>query len=630
MATVQESKTLQEVDLDKTDELPVLDTSKFLVAEKDPGATARIDLNATTSDTDRHPRIDLPALIDSVQQAEARIAQQSAHQEILDWELKSSRDRFEESAREVLRLNGESQALRATLVAREESLAHAMHSVGDRDHQLGELRREHASLLQKLEQTIATTATLGSDLNGARTQIEQGHAELHAVRQSIGAMSAQLKSNESTLSAAQREAALFKKQSTEFLENLQSREWRRSNREDTFREMDARLSAALADAARFEANADSLSGRLAEAEAQLNERAQSLRSLQSSLEQNSEAASTQLAALEESKRARQELLLQLKARDAEQSKAAAERTQLSDALAVRERSLKDERENKVQLQVQLQSLEASQAELMSRIAEFDRALSEMQQQKRLDDEQIQRQLAAIDAARAASVAHRERVSELEGELSATSSLLDEVRRPIEAAEADIQRLRAELEAKTQSFEASEAEIRKLQAALERSRGALEEREFLIRRLERSANNSAQVLGRLQSSIERLGTPTPAPGHAQEPPDTGAFAGTLMRIDNGLSTTYTLGVRARVGRSPESDVRIDSSSVSRHHALIITSAQHAIIEDLNSTNGVLVNGRKINRQKLKDGDIVVIGEAQFKFSESGSLLPEANPVSFAPT
>ena len=39
---------------------------------------------------------------------------------------------------------------------------------------------------------------------------------------------------------------------------------------------------------------------------------------------------------------------------------------------------------------------------------------------------------------------------------------------------------------------------------------------------------------------------------------------------------------------------------------------ATIEDLNSTNGVLVNGRRVSRQLLHHGDLVVIGEIQFRF------------------
>ncbi len=647
MAKVQESPPLQEIDLDKTDELPVLDMAKLSAPDFDPGMTTRLDPNTTTSDTDRYSRIDLPSLIESVQQAEARIAQQNAHQEILDRELKSSRDKIEESTRDILKLTGEAQALRATLAAREDSLSQAMHTVGDRDHQIAELRRDHAGLQKKFDEGQAVTAKLQEELAAARAQIEQIRAdftaklqasrtELNATQDSLSALNAQVRQGEQVLAAAQREAETFKRQSREFLENLQSREWQRSTHEDMFRDMDARLAATESQASKFESQAAGLASQLSAAQALAEERLQAIRTLEGTLEKNSESARQQTASLEQSEASRQALLQQLQAREAALAKSEGERTQVGETLASRERSLQEERDTKAQLQTQLQSLEASQAELMARLAEIDRRLDEAQQQKRLDDEALQRQAAALEAARAEAASQLGRISQLEDELQATTSLLDEVRRPIEAAEADIRQLRGELDTRGQELEAARDEIKKLQSQLERSKGALEEREFLIRRLERSANNSAQVLGRLQSSIERLGAPASSGAPAVPPPaaepagEVAVFTGTLMRIDNGLATTYALGARTRVGRSPESDVRIDSTSVSRHHALILSGSRHAIIEDLNSTNGVVVNGRKVNRHKLKDGDLVVIGEAQFKYIDTGTLLPEPNPVSFAPS
>ena len=48
-------------------------------------------------------------------------------------------------------------------------------------------------------------------------------------------------------------------------------------------------------------------------------------------------------------------------------------------------------------------------------------------------------------------------------------------------------------------------------------------------------------------------------------------------------------------------------------MIIAGPTHTVIEDLNSTNGVIVNGRRVLRQTLKDGDIVLIGKAPFRFA-----------------
>src|SRR5450631_3192284 len=83
--------------------------------------------------------------------------------------------------------------------------------------------------------------------------------------------------------------------------------------------------------------------------------------------------------------------------------------------------------------------------------------------------------------------------------------LQEARRPIEAIEGDMKRLRDELALKSLAIEELTQEGDKLRGALERTRGQLEEREFLIRRLERSESNNANALGRIQTSMERLGS-----------------------------------------------------------------------------------------------------------------------------
>ena len=52
-----------------------------------------------------------------------------------------------------------------------------------------------------------------------------------------------------------------------------------------------------------------------------------------------------------------------------------------------------------------------------------------------------------------------------------------------------------------------------------------------------------------------------------------------------------------------------TSISRHHAVLLSSPDHCIVEDLNSTNGVLVNGRRVSRQILHDGDTVTVGKTR---------------------
>ena len=60
--------------------------------------------------------------------------------------------------------------------------------------------------------------------------------------------------------------------------------------------------------------------------------------------------------------------------------------------------------------------------------------------------------------------------------------------------------------------------------------------------------------------------------------------------------------------------MDASWISRHHAVLLSSPDHCIVEDLNSTNGVLVNGRRVGRQILHDGDTVTVGKTEFIYQQ----------------
>ncbi len=62
----------------------------------------------------------------------------------------------------------------------------------------------------------------------------------------------------------------------------------------------------------------------------------------------------------------------------------------------------------------------------------------------------------------------------------------------------------------------------------------------------------------------------------------------------------------IGRSETSDIFIDDEDVSRSHARVIVTLDNITIEDLGSTNGTLVNGQKIKRHALEDGDRIQIG------------------------
>ena len=93
-------------------------------------------------------------------------------------------------------------------------------------------------------------------------------------------------------------------------------------------------------------------------------------------------------------------------------------------------------------------------------------------------------------------------------------------------------------------------------------------------------------------------------------------GTLLRTltrDDAEGVVHLLNKSSiSIGRGPECDIRLRSSSVSRYHAVLKISHDAVIFEDMNSTNGCFVNGRRIARRLLKDGDMLKVGAVPLRF------------------
>jgi pSer/pThr/pTyr-binding forkhead associated (FHA) protein len=69
----------------------------------------------------------------------------------------------------------------------------------------------------------------------------------------------------------------------------------------------------------------------------------------------------------------------------------------------------------------------------------------------------------------------------------------------------------------------------------------------------------------------------------------------------------------IGRARECQVVLEDRMVSREHARLVVDARGATLEDLASANGVFVNGRRIERQRLVHGDVIQIGDEQLAIS-----------------
>ena len=103
--------------------------------------------------------------------------------------------------------------------------------------------------------------------------------------------------------------------------------------------------------------------------------------------------------------------------------------------------------------------------------------------------------------------------------------------------------------------------------------------------------------------DRLAEPLREPDHRRR--------GARLRVGGRTEEVAPAGVI--IGRSRDADVVIDDPNVSRRHAEVRPSGGSWIVRDLGSTNGVKVNGRRIQGpQSLKAGDTIELGTARVTF------------------
>jgi len=639
-----------DIDLDRTDRLPILDGTLFDHDVEDDAvpldrtavlAGPQAAAPSFPADFVRPSAVDLPSLAESVRSVEERISRQNAEYEALTRAYERSRDsetaataragalaadlaaarsalesehgrlreleraladrseatetaraKVEEALRESERHQGESRTLKDSLASRDATVTQVLHSLGERDAQLSALQAEHARVVPVLEAISKSSTQLDADLRNARAQADARATELQASRETLAALNLRLERSESDVEAARSELGAAKTQASSYLELLGTREWRQGFDQNLFRELDAQVDAANAGQGALESERDRLQTQVAALQSKLAAQGEAIDKQQAAAAANTATLAQQTDELRQAKEIRARLTAQI-------AEADAETTRLTEELVARDRAL---------------------VEANERGGADGRRLAELQQAAQLREVEQATQMAQLRSEQAAQIVQLQSEAEAhEQEMAVLMAHLQEARRPIQSIEADVKRLTEELAAKSAAFAASEEENRTLRSTLERTRGALEEREFLIRRLERSESNNANVLGRLQTSIERLGAP---PGAAAPTAD---WSAELIRIDGERPVTHVLSRRTRIGRAAGCELQIEASSVSRHHALIVVGPREAIIEDLNSTNGVFVNGRKASRQPLSDGDAVTIGEIQFRYmAKPLQRPPEQNP------
>jgi type II secretory pathway predicted ATPase ExeA len=122
-------------------------------------------------------------------------------------------------------------------------------------------------------------------------------------------------------------------------------------------------------------------------------------------------------------------------------------------------------------------------------------------------------------------------------------------------------------------------------------------------VDRAANSLASMKESARAALERMVEKTPVPPRAGR---------LIVTCDDRVVCTVALQGRMLIGRSKDNDLHLPSRYLSRHHAAILPTEQgHYYVVDLNSANGVLVNGKSVASSLLLNGDVLALGQFRIK-------------------
>lgn len=88
---------------------------------------------------------------------------------------------------------------------------------------------------------------------------------------------------------------------------------------------------------------------------------------------------------------------------------------------------------------------------------------------------------------------------------------------------------------------------------------------------------------------------------------------ILSMDGTVLKEYPLNKeRMTIGRKPHNDIVIDNLAVSGEHAAVVTILHDSFLEDLDSTNGLEVNGMATKKHFLQNNDLIEIGKYKLKY------------------
>jgi chromosome segregation ATPase len=274
----------------------------------------------------------------------------------------------------------------------------------------------------------------------------------------------------------------------------------------------------------------------------------------------------------------------------------------------------DERDARIaSLEAQLEEQAAAQARLQK---ELEKAKAKPKRRRRSGGKDAKQEdlLEELERERADLAAQSDErqaaIDRLEKELDAAQAAAQQLQRQLEALGAELDDRARTLVAAREELKKSAARITQLEAELQKAatRPAEKQGRAPVRRsrMTHGEDDETGPVPMVQRDHVHAVADTPAPNAVK-------MRRFLVRLDPGHEALYELSsATTKIGRTPENDLQVCESFISRLHAVIRVAADSTVLEDAGSSNGVFVNGRRVFRQLLRDGDTVLLGMARFRF------------------
>ena len=272
------------------------------------------------------------------------------------------------------------------------------------------------------------------------------------------------------------------------------------------------------------------------------------------------------------------------------------------------------------------------AEKVARLAKSERRCEVLETEDLNLRATVARRNAQIAILEADLAARQQRESQLSARLSdalaSTDPYVPHLRTELHARDEQIRLLKLDVELarshaaeKDHDLQVAEEYIRNLEievrdktSKLEEANVTVEEWRAVIAESQRSILQRDGQIQQLQSDLEkRIAAATDSSAQTGEEIALEGPARVLIRTDGNTEFVHVLGRRTRIGRGSDNELVLDTKHISRYHAVLLAGPVHTSIEDLNSTNGVFVNGKRVSRHILKDGDRVTVGRTQFRYT-----------------